>query len=69
MTMNKSRRLRLVDVRAAYRLIGECRDLGRDPACWLRHALNGLSRLLGARFGVGGEQTRRASDGAIFPVR
>jgi DNA-binding CsgD family transcriptional regulator len=53
--MGKSRYLRLVDVRAAFRLVGECRDLGCDPVRWPPHMLAGLCRLVGARAGNGGE--------------
>jgi DNA-binding CsgD family transcriptional regulator len=53
--MTKSDLLRVQDVRDAYRLIGECRDLGSDPVLWYRHVLAGLCRLVGARAAVGGE--------------
>src|SRR5262249_2309141 len=53
--MDKSCHLRLGDVRAALRLVGECRDLGYDPALWMRHAFDGLCRLVGARVVMGGE--------------
>jgi DNA-binding CsgD family transcriptional regulator len=53
--MAKSDLLRVDDVRAAYRLIGDCRDLGSDPALWFPHMLEGLSQLLGARTATGGE--------------
>jgi DNA-binding CsgD family transcriptional regulator len=39
--------LRVGEVRDAYRLIGECRDLGNDPARWFPRMLEGLSRLVG----------------------
>jgi hypothetical protein len=47
--MGRSNRLRLSDVRAAFRLVGECRDLGADSAAWRRHMSEGLRRLAGAR--------------------
>ena len=53
--MSKSGHLRLADVRAAFRVVGECRDLGHDPARWGRHLYGGLCRLTGTRVGVGGE--------------
>ena len=40
--------LRLQDVRRVYRLIGDCRDLGYDPALWHPRLSEGLSRLIGA---------------------
>ena len=52
--MGESVRLRLSDVRAVYRLIGECRELGDDPIAWRRHYLNALRKLLGAQVAVGG---------------
>jgi hypothetical protein len=45
----ESGRLRLVDVRATFRLIAECRELGADPHGWRRHMLDGLRRLTGAQ--------------------
>jgi len=53
--MGKSQLLRLGEVRAALRLVGECRDLGHDPALWMVCAFEGLCRLIGARAGNGGE--------------
>jgi len=52
--MGKSDLLRVQDVRDAYRLIGECRDLGSDPALWHSRMLEGVCRLLGAP-AAGGE--------------
>jgi DNA-binding CsgD family transcriptional regulator len=60
--VGKSRHLRLGDVRAAFRLVGECRDLGDDPGLWGRHLYEGLCRLTGARVGIGGELRARGSD-------
>ena len=34
--MGKSQTLRLRDVRAVYRLLGECRELGMDADAWRR---------------------------------
>jgi DNA-binding NarL/FixJ family response regulator len=53
--MTKSDLLRFHDVRDAYRLIGDCRDVGGDPVLWHRRMLEGLCRLLGARAATGGE--------------
>lgn len=55
--MAQSNRLPLSRVRLALRLVGECRDLGHDPAAWLGHANRGLLRLLGARV-INGALTR-----------
>jgi DNA-binding CsgD family transcriptional regulator len=53
--MAKADLLRVQDVRDAYRLIGECRDLGSDPALWHRRMFEGLCRLVGAPGASGGE--------------
>src|SRR5690348_17295497 len=53
--MRKSDLLRVRDVRDAYRLIGECRDLGSEPALWQVRMLEGLCQLIGAAVGSGGE--------------
>jgi DNA-binding CsgD family transcriptional regulator len=53
--MSKSDLLRFHDVRDAYRLIGDCRDLGGDPILWHRRMLEGLCQLVGARAATGGE--------------
>lgn len=53
--MRKADLLRLRDVRDAYRLIGDCRDLGSDPALWQMRMLSGLCELVGAPIGSGGE--------------
>ena len=53
--MRKADLLRLRDVRDAYRLIGDCRDLGSDPALWQMRMLSGLCQLVGAPIGSGGE--------------
>lgn len=51
----KSDLLRFQDVRDAYRLIGECRDLGGDPALWQRRMLEGACQLIGVPVAAGGE--------------
>ena len=53
--MGKADTLRLRDVRDVLRLLGECRDLGTDPALWFPHLLRGLGRLIGAMHVSGGE--------------
>lgn len=53
--MRKSDLLRVRDVRDAYRLIGDCRDLGSEPALWHTRMLAGLCQLVGAPKGAGGE--------------
>jgi DNA-binding CsgD family transcriptional regulator len=50
--LGQSNRVRFSELRRAYRLIHECRDLGHDPAAWHRHAVEQLTRLAGAQIGV-----------------
>ena len=45
--MPKSGMLRVSDVCAAYRIIGDCRDVGGDPSQWEQLALEGMCRLAG----------------------
>src|SRR5689334_22637129 len=52
--MAKSKRLRLGEVRQALRLVGECRDLGRDPDAWFAHAIRGAQQALRAKVVIGG---------------
>jgi DNA-binding CsgD family transcriptional regulator len=44
----KSTRLTAADVRAVFRLVNECRDLGSDPDAWPHHLSFGLTRLVNA---------------------
>jgi DNA-binding CsgD family transcriptional regulator len=46
--VSKSNRLRLSDVRRAFRLVGECLELGDAAAGWLTHAGDGFRSLIGA---------------------
>jgi DNA-binding CsgD family transcriptional regulator len=47
--LSKSNRLRHCDLKAIFRLIGDCRDLGADPLAWRRRLLDGLLQLTGGR--------------------
>jgi hypothetical protein len=47
--MPRPDQLRIKDIRAAYRLVGECRELGGDHRAWRLHMLEGLRQLVGAR--------------------
>lgn len=60
--MARSSRLSLREVRAVFRLVGECRELGADVAEWRRHLIAGLCGLTGAQVGLIGEieYSRRA---------
>jgi biotin operon repressor len=50
--MPESGRLRLSDVRAAFRLLGECQELGGDFRAWRRRLLDGLRGLTGAQLAL-----------------
>jgi DNA-binding CsgD family transcriptional regulator len=50
--MGRSQRLRLRDVRAVFRLIGEVRELGDAPLAWKQHMTVQLPRLIGAQVGI-----------------
>jgi DNA-binding CsgD family transcriptional regulator len=66
--MSKSELLRVEDVRQAFRLIGDCRDLGSDPILWFPRMLEGLCTLIGAATATGGEGRWNHSRAAIEPV-
>lgn len=53
--MPKSARVRMVDHRAIWELVNECRDLGDDARLWRLHFAGGLSRLIDADVAVTGE--------------
>jgi DNA-binding CsgD family transcriptional regulator len=59
--MSKSAHLQIEDVRAIVRLVGECRDLGDDPAAWERHLHQTVARLIGALQVTAGDMTGRWS--------
>jgi DNA-binding CsgD family transcriptional regulator len=52
--MSQSKHLRLRDVRAVFRLIGECRELGVDSTLWRAHMFAELLRLTGGKVAMGG---------------
>lgn len=51
-------RLRLTEAQSVFRLLGEVRELGNDPAAWKLHMLNGLTRLVRGVIGGTGEVLR-----------
>jgi DNA-binding CsgD family transcriptional regulator len=55
MTPALSSRLRLKDVRAMFRLVGEVREMGADPDVWRPHMVRSLRTLLAAQFVVSSE--------------
>src|SRR5262245_7612412 len=66
--MGKADLLRVQDVRDAYRLIGDCRDLGSEPALWHGRMFEGLRRLIGAPNATGGEGRWRRPDHPVEPI-
>jgi DNA-binding CsgD family transcriptional regulator len=52
--MSQSMHLRLSDVRAVFRLIGECRELGVDSTLWRAHMFAELLRITGGKVAMGG---------------
>jgi DNA-binding CsgD family transcriptional regulator len=60
-------RLRLSQVRAIFRLVGEVREMGADPDVWRPHMVRSLRKLLDAQFVVSSEiHFRRTSrDGPL----
>jgi DNA-binding CsgD family transcriptional regulator len=67
--VSKSRHLRLRELREAFRLVGECRDVGDDPEAWRRHAFRELVRLIGGRAAAGGEIRWRRPAPSIIVVQ
>jgi DNA-binding CsgD family transcriptional regulator len=49
--MGHSKALRLRDIRAIFRLVGDVRELGADPRAWRRHMLEQLQRVTGTMVG------------------
>jgi len=66
--MVKSDLLRVQDVRDVYRVIGECRDLGGDPALWYPRMLEGVCMLVGASAATGGEGRWVRPDHPLEPI-
>jgi DNA-binding CsgD family transcriptional regulator len=63
----KSFALRAADLRAVYRLVGECRELGDEHLRWHRHLFAGLAGLVGGGVAMGGEIAGIRS-GRLVPV-
>ena len=42
------KRIRLSDVEAMLRLVGECRELGDDPILWRQHLYGTVAKLVDA---------------------
>jgi len=66
--VSKSDGLRLADLRAVFRLIGDCRDLGNEPGLWHRRMLEGLALLFGVVQAAGGEAWWERPGRAVQPV-
>src|SRR4051812_26574907 len=50
--MGKSGRVRIHEIRAAYRLIHDCRDVGDDPGAWPQVLVRGAAPLVNAQVGI-----------------
>jgi DNA-binding CsgD family transcriptional regulator len=68
MTDTQPAPLRLRDVRAMFRLVGEVREMGADPDVWRPHMVSALRTLLNAQFVVSSEVHFRKS-GRDRPMR
>ena len=68
--VTKSDLLRVQDVRDAYRLIGDCRDLGAEPALWQRRMVEGACWLFGVPVATGreGRWIRPHQDAEVLSV-
>ena len=66
--MSKSALLRVEDLRNAFRLVGDCRDVGDDPALWPQRALEGLCHLVGAAAATGGEGVWHRPGSPVRPM-
>src|SRR5262245_5661433 len=66
--MGKSDLLRVQDVRDAYRLIGECRDLGSDLRLWQQRMVEGLRGLVGVPAASGGEGRWTRPSGGVEAI-
>jgi DNA-binding CsgD family transcriptional regulator len=62
--MSQSALLRVEDVRAIVRLVGECRDLGDDPDAWQQHLFQSAARLIGASVVTAGDMIGRSGQPA-----
>jgi DNA-binding CsgD family transcriptional regulator len=50
--MSKSGRVRIHEIRAAYRLIHDCRDVGHDPDAWPMILVGGIAPLVNAQVSI-----------------
>jgi hypothetical protein len=66
--MASSNRLRLSDIRAVFRVVGECCELGQDSTLWRRHMLVELLRLTGGQVAMGGPTKMHNSFGGAQPL-
>lgn len=59
-------RATLADMRTAFRLIGECVEVGADPATWRTRLFEGLARVTGSTGAIGGETQGTLNGGVRF---
>lgn len=62
MKSSSGNRLRLKDVRAIFRLVGDLRELGADPNQWRPHMVTRLRKIVGAEVVVSSEVVFRTTD-------
>ena len=66
--MSRSQHVRLRDLREAYRVIGECVELGGDVTAWRKHLVTRVVGLVGARVGMSGEARWVGIPRVLVPV-
>lgn len=66
--MSKSDPIQTHELRDAFRLIGDCRDLGTHADLWPGRMFEGLLKLIGCSSGCGGEGFWQPPDGRLQPV-
>jgi DNA-binding CsgD family transcriptional regulator len=67
--MSENDRMRLRDVRAIFRLVGELRELGQDPNVWRPHMVMRLRTIVGAEVVVSSEiHFRKTSTANVMRV-
>jgi DNA-binding CsgD family transcriptional regulator len=66
--MSRSQRVRFRDLREAYRIIGECAELGDDVGAWRMHLIQRSVCLVGGRVGMSGEARWIGKPRVLQPV-
>jgi DNA-binding CsgD family transcriptional regulator len=66
--MSHSQHVRFRDLREAFRIIGECVELGDDVMAWRGHLIERAVRLVGGRVGMSGEGRWVGTPRALEPT-